>query len=415
MAAWWNTFGAVASMTRHIGILRPPLLLAVALVGVLMPAADVPAQVPVSVVSEPPLVRIGGAEEAREGYFFVRPNGALRLSDGRIVVAACGSDQLRFYGSDGTLLRTVGGPGDGPGEFRMLSRLRRTTADSLMTVDRRQWRVSLFDPRGAFVRSFGIDVGEDVLGRFADGMVLGLTRTGGQRPPGNVVIVRRQAQLFRRAADGSIAGQVGLFPGTAMLFRGHLSTGLSGGLDLALAVAADRMYLGTQDTAHVAVLAPDGTPLGGFATLTAPAPPTEAMRAAVAEAGAAQAPPETRAAFRERLLETPAAKMLPAYGRFLLGADGSLWLQDGYRGNPNPRTRTAYRDGRAAMRAVLPPDFVATDFGHDWVLGISTDSLDIHAIELHRLPAPTAGAVRPPQEPDVQIYGMPRMDCWLRP
>jgi hypothetical protein len=186
-------------------------------------------------------------------------------------------------------------------------------------------------------------------------------------------------------------------------------------MDLALAVAGDRMYVGTQDTAHIAVLALDGTPLGGFATLTAPALSTEAMRTAVADAGAAQAPPERRAAVRERLLDTPSPVLLPAYGRFLLGADETLWVQDGYRGNPNPRTWTAYRDGRATLRAVLPPDFVATDFGHDWVLGITTDSSDIHAIDLHRLPAPTPGAEPPPQEPEVHIYGMPRMDCWFRP
>jgi hypothetical protein len=46
--------------------------------------------------------------------------GAARLSGGTIVVADGGSRQLRFFDSTGAFIRAVGGPGDGPGEFREL-------------------------------------------------------------------------------------------------------------------------------------------------------------------------------------------------------------------------------------------------------------------------------------------------------
>jgi hypothetical protein len=79
--------------------------------------------------------------------------GAVRLGDGRIVVLDGDSRELRFYSPEGTHLHSVGGQGQGPGEFRMPTRMSRLAGDTLRVYDFGTERLSLFDPQGAFIRA----------------------------------------------------------------------------------------------------------------------------------------------------------------------------------------------------------------------------------------------------------------------
>ncbi|MCY4574961.1 MAG: hypothetical protein OXF01_19480, partial [Gemmatimonadetes bacterium] len=68
-------------------------------------------------VGPEPAVTIGAAE-GEEPYLLQHAIGATRLSDGRIVVADYGSMELRIFdGASGTHLTTLGGVGEGPGEY----------------------------------------------------------------------------------------------------------------------------------------------------------------------------------------------------------------------------------------------------------------------------------------------------------
>src|SRR5687767_10774943 len=70
-------------------------------------------------VDAQPVVRIGEVEAAPV-YMFSGITGAVRLSDGRIVVADSGASNLRVYDARGRHVSTLGGPGSGPGEFQRL-------------------------------------------------------------------------------------------------------------------------------------------------------------------------------------------------------------------------------------------------------------------------------------------------------
>jgi hypothetical protein len=122
-------------------------------------------------------VRFGrtGDAEADPEYLFGAVMGVIRLSDGTVVVADRQAYALRMFAPDGTHLRTVGGSGDGPGEFAGIQGLRRLPGDSIFVLDRGT-RWSLFDPGGRFVTSgyFGLsnwasDIYPDIEGVFADG------------------------------------------------------------------------------------------------------------------------------------------------------------------------------------------------------------------------------------------------------
>ena len=112
-------------------------------------------------LSETPLLEIG-VREGEEPYQLHRARGSVRLEDGRIVVANSGSQELRFFGPDGRYLSAVGGSGEGPGEFRFPTRIRKSSGDSLQVWDQNLMRVSFFDSRGAFQGSHQLEPTREV-------------------------------------------------------------------------------------------------------------------------------------------------------------------------------------------------------------------------------------------------------------
>jgi hypothetical protein len=79
--------------------------------------------------------------------------GAVTLSDGGIVVLDGDSRELRFFDASGAHQLTVGGRGEGPGEFRFPGHLSRMAGDTLRVLDMASDRHSFFAPDGAFLRA----------------------------------------------------------------------------------------------------------------------------------------------------------------------------------------------------------------------------------------------------------------------
>lgn len=122
-------------------------------------------------------VRFGqtGTADADPEYLFGAVSGAIRLSDGTVVVADMQALALRMFAPDGTHLRTVGRRGEGPGEFLAVTGLQRLPGDSIFVVDRGT-RWSLFDHDGDFVTSgrfdlsnWASDIYPEIAGVFSDG------------------------------------------------------------------------------------------------------------------------------------------------------------------------------------------------------------------------------------------------------
>src|SRR5690625_3315446 len=107
-------------------------------------------------LSEFPVTRIG-VVDGEPAYQLDRVAGVLRLSDGRVVVANAGTQELRYYDAGGGHLVTVGGAGSGPGEFRGLASIARLPGDSLLALDQGSSQLSVFGPDGEFVRSWFVE------------------------------------------------------------------------------------------------------------------------------------------------------------------------------------------------------------------------------------------------------------------
>ena len=98
-------------------------------------------------------VESGGADE----LFQVRD--AIRLADGRIVIANSGSSELRVFNADGSHAGTWGRRGEGPGEFpaRGPTAISLWPGDSIAASDEFRARLSLFDLNGAHGRDVAFD------------------------------------------------------------------------------------------------------------------------------------------------------------------------------------------------------------------------------------------------------------------
>jgi hypothetical protein len=107
-----------------------------------------------------PLVEIGEAD-GDEHYLFHDIVSVVRLPNGNIAVLDAGSAQLRFYDGEGRHLRTTGGEGSGPGEYRAPARLYLTHEDSLQVFDSRTRMETTVDTAGTFVRAVRYETRED--------------------------------------------------------------------------------------------------------------------------------------------------------------------------------------------------------------------------------------------------------------
>lgn len=157
-----------------------------------------------------------GVLEGDEHYTFQDVTGLLPLPSGGVVVADGGASELTLYAPDGTFVRRWGGRGEGPGEFRMLSRVYPWPGDSVAALEGTTGRLSVFDSAGSFARQisasalsgdslFGMDVW--LYGRFwVDGALEPETRgrvrgaLDGLTPPGSPPGYR----VVRVASDGRL-------------------------------------------------------------------------------------------------------------------------------------------------------------------------------------------------------------------
>lgn len=119
--------------------------------------------------------------------------GAHRFEDGSVVVASSGTSELRYFSSDGELIRVVGRKGDGPEEFGSLGFVR-SLKDSLWVYDVTHSRFAVLDREGRF----------------------GLGDPGGER---NYVVVRHgviaRIRDYMAGAAKSFLVDASIFPGNS--------------------------------------------------------------------------------------------------------------------------------------------------------------------------------------------------------
>ncbi len=358
-------------------------------------------------LSDQPLLEIGSAGED-SGTALFRVSDAVRLSNGRIVVANGGTSELLFFSPEGELLAKGGGAGGGPGEFASLMGLGRsiiaianTPGDTIRADDRVGGKILVFSPTGDFVRSVPLSEGpkgERVhfasgVGWLDDGSYLATTALFGNAPdvrPGpEGGLVRDRVALRRFAPDGTLADTVGTFSGNESHRSIQSSLDKTGSGTMRIrnapvpfartfhaAAGGKTVAVGVTDRMEVRAYGPDGALLRIVRGPGTPRTVDAAQREAWINANGGREP------------AAPFPATLPAFQSLALDAEGHLWVETFQApGDPPGPSRWKVFDpeGHYLGDVTMPERFQPLEIGGDYVLGLWKDDLDVEHVRLYAL------------------------------
>jgi hypothetical protein len=343
-----------------------------------------------------PGIRIGG-DSTDPRYALEGARNAVRLSDGRIVVAIGRTQELRFFDSLGQFTKAVGRKGRGPGEFDHLVSVYRGKSDSLYAYDNSLMRITVFDSAGGVVRVIPLSpfqrrLPEPALGRFANGGWLMAVTERDSRVATHKQRVTFRTGVVRYDNQGRPLRNVGwLAVDRVFIVSSPKGGGAFHDVPFAprsqLTVRGDSYYLA--DGREYRIEVRDTT--GGL------------MRVVRRAESAARLTQQDIEAFRKRELEqatdeesrrmvtmwldaTPYPDAIPALARLEVDGADRLWVQRFSAELGTDAPWDVYdSSGRSLGSVTLPRGLNVTDIGSDFVLGIRQDETGVHRIELYRL------------------------------
>lgn len=348
------------------------------------------------VVSSEPVLQIG-ALEGPEEYTFDRIGSVLGLSDGQVLVANLRTNELRYYGLDGLFRKTVGGTGEGPGEFMMIYKVWLGTAGTLWVNDARLGRLTMLGPDGEFVKSIRIQ-GNPELGFPA---AFGSTSGGG-------FWVTSGTGGFGRGAEGLLEpstlffsryDSVGSFDGVVADFQNspqwaHTSGGVTSANSIPYSVGwtvyagtPSHLFLGTGVDPQVEVRAEDGRLERLIRWDAAPRPIESPEIERFKEDFMAEYEGSDREEFWNGWLrDVPFPDFMPTYDKLLVDRLGHLWVREYQPSWEDSRTWFTFApDGKGLGEVALPPNLVVTEIGEDYLLGTWRDELDVEYVRMYSL------------------------------
>lgn len=356
-----------------------------------------------------PTLGIGG-DLAGPAHQFSGVVAATRLADGRVVVADRGAAELRVFGPQGAFLGTIGGRGDGPGEFRLLGFVDVTANGTIRTFDAYGGRSAEHDLGGRVLRTGNLSLSTHqalpaqrmVPGRLTDGSFFAV-RLLPARIPREPTIVRDTIQVGWFGPDWGFRDEVARFPGLAVLRtpggsmqlpngvvgNSFSATGLPFARQTFLYASGDCLYAGDGDSAYeircydgrgilrrlIRVAQPSVLVTSGIisAHRRAPQPPGTLSRPAVSPGIAAKYYPST----------------LPAFGALVADAAHRLWVMDyPLPGQVSRRWLVFGTDGRLLGWVSTPPGLEILEIGLDYLLGVARDDDGVETVQVFQfLPA----------------------------
>lgn len=354
----------------------------------------------VRMVLQSPMLVIGGLET--DGYQLYGVEAAVRLSDGRIVVANGGTNQLLFFDAEGRCLATVGRKGSGPGEFQALEWVRRSAGDSLVVFDRAGGRISLFDPQGRYMRSvtpslpLSRGARYEILGSGADGNWVVMQRS---LPVGDHVArgLRRDSVFYLRlTASGEVLDTVGRFP-RGDVYR--ISSNLAGehvtldaapplGFRTYTALRDTTLVIARNDLAEIREYDLRGRLRSRVYTVGVRRSVTSDLWGLLGD-WYIDTSVELWKPFRAQVLATlTPPDSIPTVDGMVVDDLGNVWLSEYRLPGDSWRRWAGYdRSGRYLGSMQTPRDLEVLSLGSNYLLGLVYDEFDLEYVELYDLTA----------------------------
>ncbi len=341
----------------------------------------------------PPALDIAATDSAGNAVIQL-PIGGTRLSNGNVAVGDGSGGRVILFGPDGKLLRVIGRPGRGPGEFVGISWVGQCGRDSVFAWDFAQQRVSVISATGELLRQARIPTDPT---KTLQPFSLACSRSGvlgmlGWPGPSKATIgtfTRGSAPLTLVSTAGNILHRLSDTWGPE--FTSHCGGGVPRLLGKAthLALSRDFLFVATGDSASIEVFPiadarEGGVPARSIKLPLAPRAATDRqMEGAVAAApflAFAPAGP-AREGMRKCLLTVPLPDRAPPYSAIHADSAGTLWIQTSLAGDSTTRLLAVSPAGQRLGELVIPRSLTIFEIGTDFVLGLyDTPSGEQHVV-----------------------------------
>ena len=327
-------------------------------------------------------------------YMFEGVSQAFRMDDGTIVVVDRLASEIGLFDPAGVFIRSLGGRGEGPGEFHFLQYVW-ANGDTIRASDNMLSRISVFDRDGNVLETIPVGVAPDTgiptaRTDFADGTVLVLNApSGGVRPGTGDVIEGGVWTLSRYTRSGRFMNRISGLRGSSRWEHGI--QGLSPGMYLPFSVGVpgytageDHIYAGRGIEPSIGRWNYDGT-LSRRIRWATPERPVSNLdrrrfREAYSDAPQYAADP---AAWARYLREVPFPERIPVYRRLLLDTEQHLWAERYMAPWEDAPSWYVFDEQGAWLGEVdIPPGLHVFEIGTDYVLGRYRDEFDVQSIVL---------------------------------
>jgi len=359
------------------------------------------------VLTQEPVLAIGSVDGSDGASFGYVADGLLSPDRG-VAVADQLAQAVLVFDSSGARATTWGGPGQGPGEYGMITRLDRYRGDSVLVTEIGSHRLSVLSRTGVFGRLItprprldarpGFEsVSSCCIGWGAEteggGLLMGfpeLIPLSGPAPRWSVV------RLVRTAAEGDAVADYGSFRGGRYGVSTDAPTPLPYHYNNAVSIAPRDVGFGVTDgLSHEVRFHGANGRLETVGRILRPrAPVTDRMRAATeayfdrerARIGEAMA----EGAGFDQLRSGPYPDSLPAYTVLLLDEAGNAWAGSFHapRLEQSARFDVFATDGRFLGSVLVPFEGRVLDVHAGHLLAVVRDELDVQYVQVYGLVAP---------------------------
>lgn len=356
------------------------------------------------VISEPRARLVGMYRTDRDAapVEFFRVTGARFLDDGSLAIGNNGTQEILVLDSEGRLRASIGRSGEGPGEFRDISRIDVDGSGALWVYDSRLARLTTFGADGVVsgnrrlasptpmmsLRPLSVLDDHRVIGidwESSDFTVLGMRRD--------------TTPLFVFDASGSVVDTLDVWLAREWHFaslsedgqwRGTMKNEVGFGLTLAHAGRSGYVALGSTDSLDVVVYGRDGQPVmrvqGSGGRERVGSAELERWQGDLAD----RASRSSRAFLQSAILETPHRETYPTFGSLHLDDRQGLWIGVYPRpGQAEEKYIVLGADGRLWGVVEVPTAGKVLDISDDKIAILGSTELDEEFIEVFRIEWPS--------------------------
>lgn len=352
--------------------------------------SDLPDGAPERVVPEP-IVELGVTRgDTTQQFHDIR--SPFVFNGGQVVVPDGGSNTIRVFGQDGELVRTLGGSGEGPGEFAMLDAAW-NRGDTIEAWDTKLGRLTRFYPGDSVAvvtMESGPSAQQAVPGALPNGWVIAGVSAAGMGERDEMAV-----HHFNR--HGNHVGVIARIRGMS-----RYRTSLAAGPDPLsprpqFDVHDGRVYVAETLTPEIRVMSPSGDSLRTISWQPGSRPSPERAAQQTIQAIVDEEAPTDSASLRERMTSFPVREQVSAFWSFLVDEQGFVWLQPysprrhslrlgGIRtAGPGGDWIVFSSDGRRLTSVEMPDGLRPTQITSDAVVGISRDEVGVQSVHVFPL------------------------------